>query len=176
METGLTARQIYMKEYYRKKCENPEFREKRREYDKKRWEDPVSREKKKECNRKRRENPEVREKQREYDRKRYEDPEKKKKLIEYRKEYLQTLNGKKSTTKSNWKQSGMLFTDEDFERIYNLYLTQKFCNACDIKLTRGERYTTPTKACMDHNHETGLFRHIICHSCNTNDRWMKYFC
>ena len=163
MDTTLTARQIkkraYMKEYNRKKRENPEYKKKEREYAKKQ-----------------RENPEVREKQRECDRKRRLDPEKKKKMIENRKEYIQTPNWKKSNTKTNWKRSGMIFTEEEFQRIYNLYLSQELCNTCDCVLTRGERYTTPSKACMDHDHETGLFRHIICHSCNANDNWMKYFC
>ena len=189
METGLTARQIYMKEYMRKKRLDPEFREKQREYDRKRRENPEVREKQREHARKQWEDPEKREKKKEYDRKRRETPEFKKKRKtyrnkpdvkeqerEYRKEYNQTPNRKKSNTKSSWKQSGMLFTEEDFERIYNLYVTQELCNACDCVLTRGERYTTPSKACCDHDHETGLFRHIICNACNVNDRWMKYFC
>ena len=69
----------------------------------------------------------------------------------------------------------MIFTEEEFKRIYNLYLIQEVCNACDIKLTRnGDR--SSTDATMDHDHDTHRFRHIICRSCNANDRWMKYFC
>ena len=113
---------------------------------------------------------------REYNQRRRADPLFKEKEREYSKIYAQTPNGKKSRTKSKWKHIGMLFTEEDFERIYNLYLTQELCNACDVKLTRGERYTTQSRASMDHDHETGLFRHIICNACNANDKWKTYFC
>ena len=123
----------------------------KREHHKKRMLDPEYREKRKQ----RRGNLENREKRREYD---------------------QTPNGKKSKTKNRWKINGMLFTSEEFERIYNLYLTQELCNACDVKLTRGGIYNTQTRACMDHDHETGLFRHIICHTCNVHDNWKKHFC
>jgi hypothetical protein len=27
---------------------------------------------------------------------------------------------------------------------------------------------------MDHNHETGLFRHFLCRSCNNLDSWKKF--
>ena len=156
-QAGLTARQIY-----------------KREYDRKRREDPEAIERDRECNRKRRENPEYKKKEREYARKRLENPEVREKQRQNSIEYRQTPTGKKSRTKSSWKHSGMLFTDEEFKRIYNLYLTQELCNACDCVLTRGGACNT--RANMDHCHETGLFRHIICSSCNANDNWKKYFC
>jgi len=171
----LTARQIYMREYNQKYRE--ENKEKRRAYDKKRRNNPEYR--------KRRTTPEYREKQNKkrkeisntaeyktkvsiYNKKRYEAD------IDKIREYRQTPASKKAKTKCNWKRRGMLFTDQEFERIYNLYLTQELCNACDCVLTRGGACNT--RANMDHCHETNLFRHIICSSCNARDNWKKHFC
>ena len=91
------------------------------------------------------------------------------------KEYRETPNCKKSQTLSSWKERGMIETKEEFNRIYNLWLNQELCNACDILLTRTGN-SCSTDACMDHCHTTHRFRHIICRSCNSHDNWMEYFC
>ena len=99
-----------------------------------------------------------------------------KKNKENKKEYDQTPEVKKSKTISEWVNVfGLKESKENLDRIYHLRVTQELCNACDIKLTRnGDR--SSTQACMDHDHETGRFRHIICNSCNSQDNWKKYFC
>tara|TARA_R110002153_G_C13159633_1_gene482917 strand:- start:425 stop:808 length:384 start_codon:yes stop_codon:yes gene_type:complete len=90
------------------------------------------------------------------------------------KEYDHTPSCKKSRALSNWKRRGLQESPENLDRIYNMWLTQELCNACDCILTRDGR--TGTRAEMDHNHSTHRFRHIICHACNTHDSWMQYFC
>ncbi len=35
-------------------------------------------------------------------------------------------------------------------------------------------FTKNNWRCMDHNHETGLFRKIVCHKCNMMDSYIKY--
>ena len=90
-------------------------------------------------------------------------------------EYRQSPNGKKVHTLSSWKSRGLQESKEDLDRIYELYLHQELCNACDCILTRdGDR--SSTDASMDHDHDTHRFRHIICNSCNNHDRWKQYFC
>ena len=97
------------------------------------------------------------------------------KLAEKYKEYNKTPNGKKRHTLCKWKNYGLQETKEELDRIYNLWLSQELCNACDVLLTRnGSRCST--QACMDHCHTTHRFRHIICISCNSMDNWKKYFC
>jgi vacuolar-type H+-ATPase subunit H len=91
------------------------------------------------------------------------------------KQYKQSPAGKKSNTISLWKRRGLQESPEDLDRIYELYLHQELCNACDIKLTRTGKLIS-TDASMDHNHNTHRFRHIICRACNNKDSWMKHFC
>jgi hypothetical protein len=100
----------------------------------------------------------------------------KEKISEKKKQYQQTPNGKRSSTLSSWKTQGLQESDEELERIYQLYLTQELCNACDVKLTRNYGKITSTTACMDHCHKSNRFRHIICMKCNTSDYWINYFC
>tara|TARA_R110002126_G_scaffold227585_1_gene372184 strand:+ start:190 stop:648 length:459 start_codon:yes stop_codon:yes gene_type:complete len=96
--------------------------------------------------------------------------------IEKFKEYNQTPAGKKIRTISSWTgRSGLQESPENLDRIYNLWLTQELCNACDCVLTR-DGIRCPTQASMDHCHISHRFRHIICSACNAHDNWKKHFC
>ena len=93
------------------------------------------------------------------------------------KKYIKTPNGKKRKTLSSWKRIGLIEHNEELDKIYEIYITQLYCNSCNIKLSRnGKR--CKTDVCMDHCHNTNKFRQIICRSCNSNDNWKKYvsFC
>ena len=117
---------------------------------------------------------EHKEEKNEYNRQYYE--ENKEELKEYKREYNQTPAGKKVNRISVWTNKlGLQESKEDLDRIYELYLHQELCNACDCVLTRSGKLIS-TDASMDHDHDTHRFRHIICRKCNTNDNWKKYFC
>tara|TARA_R110000851_G_scaffold257787_1_gene410252 strand:- start:54 stop:566 length:513 start_codon:yes stop_codon:yes gene_type:complete len=90
-------------------------------------------------------------------------------------EYDQTPIRKKAHRISEWKHSGLQESDEELDRIYELYLNQELCYSCDIKLTR-DGVCCATQACMDHDHITHRFRQICCRACNNLDSWMKYWC
>ena len=67
----------------------------------------------------------------------------------------------KTTTKWNWKNYGMIFDNEEhFETIYQAYIYATHCDRCrkPFKSTKDRQ--------LDHNHETGEVRDIICRSCN----------
>jgi len=66
----------------------------------------------------------------------------------------------KSSTKSNWRKRGMIFTNEDFELIYQQYI---YCRNCDLC---NKEFKTSLDRHLDHCHETGLIRNIVCRSCN----------
>ena len=86
---------------------------------------------------------------------------------EYKKKYDQTEQGIKTRRISNWKYKGVVC--DNYEQLYNHYLKTAFCDACKVKLTYDKNNTSTTK-CLDHCHQTGLFRNILCNSCNIKRR------
>ena len=123
----------------------------------------------------------------EYNKQYYENNEERKQYMkEYRKyyyennkekiyEYRQTPQGKKVNTISDWKRNGLLETKEKIEELYKIYTTIKFCEACDIELTRTGK-SSATDINLDHCHTTGRFRLMLCGNCNRQDNWKKHFC
>jgi hypothetical protein len=93
---------------------------------------------------------------------------------EKEKEYNQSPAGKKSNTLSNWKSRGLDETEEEMERLYELWLTQELCSSCECILTRTGNNCS-TDACLDHSHVTNRFRQICCRACNHYDNWKKYW-
>jgi hypothetical protein len=82
---------------------------------------------------------------------------------EHRKEYIKTEQGKKSYTISNWKSYGVIH--ENFDELYELYISTNKCNVCK------KVFDENNKKCLDHDHDTGKFRYVLCWSCNTCDFW-----
>tara|TARA_R110000824_G_scaffold17565_4_gene71027 strand:+ start:17 stop:340 length:324 start_codon:yes stop_codon:yes gene_type:complete len=101
----------------------------------------------------------------------YKDPEKlkvyylknKEKIRKREKEYNESPAGKKSKRINNWKRRGVI--DPDFDELYKYFLNTKNCDNCNCELTEDKK-NTPTTRCLDHCHETGEFRNVLCHSCN----------
>ncbi len=90
----------------------------------------------------------------------------KEKRKEYRKEYIKTPQGTKLNRINNWKQNGLI-CDNYFE-LYEKYLLAEYCDVCN------EKFKDTTDRCMDHDHDTGLFRQFLCQSCNRHDKWKEY--
>ena len=84
------------------------------------------------------------------------------KIKEIRKEYNKTEQGKKSYRISNWKSYGVI--SDDFNSLYKYYLDCDKCEECFINLTTGK--ISATSKCLDHSHETGEFRNVVCFNCN----------
>ena len=84
----------------------------------------------------------------------------KEEMKERRKIRNKTEKGKKSVKITTWKGRGLL---GDYEMIYKIYQSTKFCDDCAFELETGDtRYVK----CMDHSHVTGEFRGVVCKGCN----------
>jgi len=70
----------------------------------------------------------------------------------------------KSRSKSQWKIKGMIFTPEEFEEIYNKYIYSTNCEICNALFHNSRNRH------LDHCHETGKIRNIVCNKCNAQKR------
>ena len=87
------------------------------------------------------------------------------------KEYRNSDRWIKSSRISNWKTGGLIEGEWNgipytYDDIYELYLSTDNCDFCHRELTYDKKTSSTTKQ-MDHDHETGLFRNIICNRCNS---------
>jgi hypothetical protein len=85
------------------------------------------------------------------------------KVKEMNKKYYQTSEGKKAQRIGNWKRIGVFH--DDYNKLYKEYIETERCDICGVYLTEDKRKTKTTR-CLDHDHDTGFVRNIVCHSCN----------
>ena len=94
----------------------------------------------------------------------------KERIKEVNKIYYQSPVGIKNGLLNTWRQRGVIETDQyTFDELYETYLYHTNCEECNVELTTG-RFMTKTTKCLDHDHETGKFRDILCHTCNVKRR------
>tara|TARA_R110002074_G_scaffold378686_1_gene556594 strand:- start:32 stop:475 length:444 start_codon:yes stop_codon:yes gene_type:complete len=80
------------------------------------------------------------------------------KIKEYAKIYGQTEAGKKSSRISKWKHRGVIC--DDWDNLYERYVKCCICEDCGKDGIEGKNKH------LDHEHLTGLFRNVLCLSCN----------
>jgi len=64
----------------------------------------------------------------------------------------------KNVKKSDWKKRGLIM--DNFEEIYDKYIRATHCELCN------KQFTKTIDRQMEHNHQTGEFRNIVCNRCN----------
>jgi len=64
----------------------------------------------------------------------------------------------KANTKYSWKRIGLNM--DNFEEIYNKYIYATHCQLCN------KQFENTKDRQMEHCHETGNFRNIVCNKCN----------
>lgn len=89
----------------------------------------------------------------------------KEKIIERSKEYRKTEKGIKSKTISLWKSRGVIH--ENFDELYDHYISTNNCEVCNYEFDENNW------KCLDHDHDTGETRYVLCNSCNCFDSWKK---
>ena len=79
-----------------------------------------------------------------------------------------TKNKKRTDKIKDWRLRGLVCNDYyEYTTIYYHWLVSTHCEKCNIEFTKGN---TKYRKCMDHCHNTGQYRNILCHTCNVNDR------
>ncbi len=76
------------------------------------------------------------------------------------KQYNQSEKTKKCMRISKWRSRGVI--SDDYDKLYDYYLSVKFCERCKIELDKDYK----TQKCLDHDHASGSFRNILCRACN----------
>jgi hypothetical protein len=89
----------------------------------------------------------------------------KERIAEKMKEWRQTESYTKSYLVSTWKHRGVIH--DDYSALYDVYIATTHCQACSVQ------FKDSFDRCLDHDHDTGLFRQFLCRACNIFDRWEK---
>ena len=85
----------------------------------------------------------------------------KEKIKEQMKEWHQ--NNPQSKIKASWKHYGLIH--HNYDELYERYCNSTNCEECGCEYgIKGDG--TGKFKCMDHCHETGLFRNFLCNRCN----------
>ena len=80
----------------------------------------------------------------------------------YMKEFRASEAGKKSARITAMKALGII--NDDYEALYEKWKNTTHCEECNVELVGGNNGAN--RKCIDHDHKTGAFRNIVCHSCN----------
>ena len=98
----------------------------------------------------------------------YRDANKEKKRLydqsEKKKAYHKSPAGRKSHRLDTWRSRGVV--SDDWDALYEKYLTTTHCELCQVELTTGKR--CKTMKFLDHCHASGAFRNVACMSCNSS--------
>jgi len=76
----------------------------------------------------------------------------------------------KCYTLYTWKKRGLIATYDEIQSIYYMYIYTTHCELCNKEFEKSNDRQ------MEHKHETGEFRNIVCRSCNLRKADVKIQC
>ena len=85
-------------------------------------------------------------------------------INKYQLERLEKKENKMKQMIYVWKRAGII--SDDWNSIFNIWYEATECWCCNKFFEKGDK-------CLDHDHETGEPRAILCRVCNWKDRWIK---
>jgi hypothetical protein len=89
--------------------------------------------------------------------------------LEYQKNYYKCPERVKMNVIAGWIRRNI--KSDDYNQLYEYYKSVNNCELCDCELTNGRGLKG--KRHLDHDHETGEFRNVLCGSCNINLHKLK---
>jgi len=69
----------------------------------------------------------------------------------------------------NWKRIGII--SENYDALYDSFFNTHICEDCDCDLITNGKISKSYRV-LDHDHETGEVRGIVCQSCNLKRGWL----
>jgi hypothetical protein len=67
---------------------------------------------------------------------------------------------RKPQTIYNWKKYGI--KSDDYDKLYEYHMSIERCELCSVLFDK----TPKNRRCLDHDHDTGLYRKTLCNTCN----------
>lgn len=87
---------------------------------------------------------------------------------QYQNDYRRTYEGLKKHMIDKWKRRGVVATHYyTLDELFDAWLWCPECENCGVELAPVGTPRCCDSRCLDHCHITGVFRNILCHSCNT---------
>ena len=86
--------------------------------------------------------------------------------------YAKNTNDDKRKTRRicDWQRYGVIPpVENDWEGLYEYFINTKNCEDCGVELDEGGS-SGKKKKCIDHCHITGMYRGVVCNSCNIRRR------